>query len=113
MLTLAVDGVTILGPSGGCVRDQQNTGGGEPVIQLELGETVRISGSIAFQPADTTGRGCVPRPVEAGAAIPFSAELSYDDLASARTVSLIIHDPDAAVRTNDSVIGAITFSPPG
>jgi hypothetical protein len=108
-LTLFVDGVRVAGPAGSCIRDNQDADGSVQV-QLLLGETSRLSGTISFQPADTSDRGCLPRPMDAAAAIPFAIDVGYDDLAGGAPFSMLIHDPGADPSA-DTVLAAITVSP--
>ena len=101
-MTLFVDGVRVAGPGGGCIRAGQDA---DVFVQTQLllGESSRFSGSISFQPADTSDRGCVPRPMDAGAAHPFAFDVSYDDLVPQRPLTFDIG--------TDPVIASITIAP--
>lgn len=88
-LTLYLDGVRILGPVGGCLRGEQEVSGSVPAALL-VGETSRLSGFLTIQPADTSGSGCLTRPMDAGPAIPFALELDYDRLIESEFTQLTI-----------------------
>ena len=104
-MTLYVDGKLVLGPAGGCVRELQDADGFVQAV-LALGETSRFSGWISFQPADTSDRECVPRPMDAAASIPFAFDVAYETLLPAQPHTFDVHDPGTG-----SVVASITIAP--
>jgi hypothetical protein len=95
-LSIFLDGVRVLGPIGGCLRGEQEASGSFPA-DLLLGETSRLSGFLVLQPADTSGRGCLPRPIDAGPAVPFAVELNYDQLQPGNVIDFHIPGADIAI----------------
>lgn len=94
-LSLYADGLQIAGPVGDCLREGQAF---VDTLQLPVpyGETTRFSGSLVYQPADTSGFDCAARPMDALAAIPFAVTLDLDAFADTPGlgVGIVLRHPD-------------------